>query len=61
MQATVIERKRTHAHHWRIDEVDGPVSQGSCLTCGAVKEFRNYPEEEPMFSKPYGRRRSVAA
>lgn len=61
MPATVPAQKKTHAHHWRIDEVDGPVSEGYCLQCGAKKEFRNYPNDEPMFSQPYGRRRSVAA
>lgn len=60
MQATATNRK-THAHHWRIEEVEGPVSEGQCLKCGATKEFRNYPQEEPLFSQPYGRRRTVAA
>lgn len=31
-------------HHWVIQPADGPVSQGSCRSCGAVKEFKNYVE-----------------
>ena len=31
-------------HHWVIQPATGPVSQGSCRTCGAVKEFKNYVE-----------------
>ena len=61
MQATVSRKNNTHAHHWRIDEAVGPVSPGYCLKCGAKKEFQNYPNDEPMFAQPYGRRRSVAA
>jgi hypothetical protein len=61
MQTTVAETRKNHAHHWRIEEVEGPVSQGSCLNCGATREFRNYPAEEVLFSQPYGRRRATAA
>ncbi|MEX2081066.1 MAG: hypothetical protein WEC33_05575, partial [Dehalococcoidia bacterium] len=31
-----------HAHRWRIDEPNGPVSLGTCKVCGAEKEFRNW-------------------
>lgn len=60
MQTTEMTTQ-THAHHWRIDEVEGPVSQGQCLNCGITREFKNYPQEEPMFEHRYGRRRVVAA
>ena len=29
-----------HAHRWRIEEPDGPVSAGSCA-CGASRDFWN--------------------
>ena len=31
-------------HHWVIQAADGPVSNGSCLNCGATREFKNYVE-----------------
>ncbi len=31
-------------HHWVIQPATGPISQGSCRSCGAVKEFKNYVE-----------------
>lgn len=32
-------------HHWRIEEVQGPISMGSCLDCSATKEFKNWTDE----------------
>ena len=31
-------------HHWVIQPADGPVSNGSCRTCGETREFKNYVE-----------------
>ena len=31
-----------HFHRWRIDEPDGPISQGVCKECGATKTFKNW-------------------
>lgn len=28
-------------HHWRIDEPNGPVSEGVCQKCGVVRMFVN--------------------
>lgn len=36
--------KSTHAHHWRIEEPNGPISMGHCQDCGKEREFKNYPE-----------------
>lgn len=45
-QLTLMESK--HAHRWRIEEPDGRnVSPGTCVTCGAEKEFRNWFDEDP--------------
>jgi hypothetical protein len=37
-----------HAHHWLIDEANGPLSAGRCKTCGERKSFRNWIDE-PTF------------
>lgn len=34
-----------HAHRWRIDEPDGPTSQGVCKACGTLRTFRNWLHE----------------
>lgn len=31
-----------HFHRWRIDEPNGQVSTGTCKTCGATKQFKNW-------------------
>ena len=31
-----------HAHRWRIEEADGPVSRGICKSCGAERDFKNW-------------------
>ena len=28
-------------HYWKIEEPDGPTSEGKCLRCGKEKEFYN--------------------
>lgn len=40
---TIISRP-SHAHSWRIEEANGPVSMGTC-PCGAEKEFKNWLAE----------------
>jgi len=37
-----------HSHRWRIEEPSGPLSQGHCLVCGAVREFRNWLQESDL-------------
>ena len=32
------------AHHWVIQPADGPMSNGTCQSCGATKDFKNYVE-----------------
>ncbi len=39
-------------HYWLIDPPDGPVSQGTCRTCGEQREFTNSLESEIL--KPAG-------
>jgi hypothetical protein len=34
-----------HLHRWRIDEPNGPVSEGVCKVCGATKNFKNWLAE----------------
>lgn len=34
-----------HFHHWQIEEPNGPLSMGTCVHCGASKEFKNSSEE----------------
>ena len=46
-------------HHWVIQEADGPISRGSCQSCGQLKEFKNYLEsshwgDEKSRSEPRG-------
>ncbi len=31
-----------HAHHWRIDEANGPMSSGRCKICGMARPFKNW-------------------
>ena len=52
MQTATINRP-AHAHHWRIDEVNGPTSTGVCSTCGAERTFRNWPAEEVLHRAEY--------
>jgi len=47
--------RAAHAHHWVIDEPDGPMSHGRCKDCGAVKAFRNWIEEIDYINNDQGR------
>jgi len=40
-----------HAHHWRIDEPDGPHSRGVCRVCGAEKLFKNWLEGQDFLTR----------
>ena len=35
--------KRSCIHYWVIESASGPVSRGTCSSCGAEREFKNYP------------------
>lgn len=39
------DRLVDHAHHWVLDEPNGPVSNAVCRRCGAEREFRNWLDE----------------
>ena len=34
-----------HYHRWRIDEPNGPTSEGLCKVCGVTRQFRNWLQE----------------
>ncbi len=40
----------THAHHWKIAEANGPMSIGTCRTCGAAKLFKNWLEDQDFIT-----------
>ena len=44
-QISTLSNDESHRHHWRIEEVQGPISMGSCLDCSATKEFKNWTDE----------------
>lgn len=50
MTAAILERPISenapgaHAHHWVIEEANGPESTGRCKSCGVVKTFKNWLE-----------------
>lgn len=46
-QGTAIAPKPAadHFHRWRIDEPNGPISQGVCKVCGQKKQFKNWLSE----------------
>jgi hypothetical protein len=49
MEALLTKPNATaHAHHWVIDEANGPLSAGRCKTCGDQKAFKNWLDE-PTF------------
>jgi len=43
-------------HHWVIDPPEGPVSKGTCRSCGEEREFLNYTERpyNPPSGNPSG-------
>ncbi len=45
MSAPAATISPAHTHHWLIEEPNGPVSQGTCRSCGATRVFRNWIEE----------------
>ena len=51
----------TCVHHWRIGPVQGPVAQGVCRKCGAVREFQTSFNENfsPKSVKKGGFKRKV--
>ncbi len=40
-----VQTPADHAHHWVIDEAQGPMSPGRCKKCGATKAFKNWLSE----------------
>lgn len=53
-------------HHWVIQPAAGPVSDGMCLLCGEVREFKNFIEasswadDKPVFRSSAGGPSAVA-
>ena len=43
-------------HHWVIQPATGPVSQGVCQACGAVRDFQNYVESASWSDTRLGNR-----
>ena len=43
-RASALERKAACQHHWMIPTPAGPVSIGTCRSCGEEREFQNYIE-----------------
>ena len=41
---------QSHAHHWLIEEAQGPTSRGLCRRCGAEREFKNWIEESDFLT-----------
>ena len=39
-------------HHWIIDEPSGPISEGVCRRCSAVKKFKNFVEQTSWADEP---------
>lgn len=39
-----------HAHHWVIEEANGPRSRGRCKRCGASREFKNWLEDSDFIT-----------
>ncbi len=38
----IAHKPAEHAHHWIIEEANGPLSGGRCRSCGANKAFKNW-------------------
>ena len=58
-RAPALEGKAACQHHWMIPAPAGPVSIGTCRSCGEEREFQNHIEGGWTPAK--GRRRSSAA
>jgi hypothetical protein len=50
MQTESATPTAMHAHHWAIDEANGPLSAGHCKRCGAVKAFKNWLEDSDFIT-----------
>jgi hypothetical protein len=47
-----------HAHHWVIEEANGPRSAGVCKRCGEIRAFKNWIEDADFITTE--ERRSAA-
>jgi hypothetical protein len=45
-----IQTSAAHSHHWVIGEANGPMSTGTCKTCGAAKLFKNWLEDSDFIT-----------
>ena len=36
------QRRSACLHYWMLDSPDGPVSKGTCRSCGEERDFPNY-------------------
>jgi len=53
-----LEATSPTAHHWVIEEANGPNSAGVCKRCGAVRSFKNWLEDADFIT---GEERRMAA
>ena len=44
-----------HAHHWILEEPNGPTSDAVCKLCGAMHRFRNWIEEIEFITTDFER------
>ncbi|MCC6959169.1 MAG: hypothetical protein IT301_04925 [Dehalococcoidia bacterium] len=49
-----------HFHRWRIEEPNGQLSIGTCKTCGATKEFKNWLSDGDFITNEEHRMASAA-
>ena len=45
-----------HNHHWLLESPNGPLSIGTCSSCGETREFRN-SSEDSIWDRSEGRSR----
>ena len=45
-----------HNHHWLLESPNGPLSIGTCSSCGETREFRN-SSEDSIWDRNEGRSR----
>lgn len=50
METETTTTAAMHAHHWVIDEANGPLSAGRCKRCGATKAFKNWLEDSDFIT-----------
>ena len=41
-----VQATRSCHHYWVIESPSSPMSRGLCQLCDAVREFKNYIEED---------------